>query len=73
MVWHIIFRYIGLLSKPFRDAFKDLEKVQMGIAGSEEAWRDCVYATDKELGSALGAMYIRTYFAADNPFSKVTF
>ena len=54
--------HVGSLSKPFRDAYRVLEKVQVGVAGGEEAWRECVVATDITIGPALGAMYIKETF-----------
>ncbi|CAL4079831.1 unnamed protein product, partial [Meganyctiphanes norvegica] len=62
VIWHMAKNYVGFLSRNFRDAAKDLEKAQMGVAGTEEVWRECVAATDAALGPALGAMYVRSAF-----------
>ncbi|KAK4304737.1 hypothetical protein Pmani_023335 [Petrolisthes manimaculis] len=62
LVWHGIRGYLGFLSRDFREAGRDLEKAEVGVAGAEAAWRECVAVTDASLGPALGAMFVRQAF-----------
>lgn len=62
LVWHGIRGYLGFLSREFREAGHDLERAEVGVVGTEAAWRECVVVTDASLGPALGAMYVRHAF-----------
>ncbi|CAL1541738.1 unnamed protein product [Lymnaea stagnalis] len=68
MLWHVVSEYVGLLSKPFRDAKKEFSEsmsVHMslsGLTGNDDPWHTCITDTDSVLGFALGALFVKETF-----------
>ncbi|XP_059158504.1 endothelin-converting enzyme homolog isoform X3 [Physella acuta] len=62
MLWHVVSDFASLLSKPFRDAKKELSETMTGLTGNDDAWHICITDTDSVLGFALGALFVRETF-----------
>jgi len=62
LVWQTVRSLTAFLSKPFRDAYKGLRKVLLGLEGHEEQWRYCVSDVNNAMGFAIGAMFVREVF-----------
>jgi predicted metalloendopeptidase len=61
--WHLVAVAAPALSKPFVE--EDFNFNQHVLQGTEEIlprWKRCVAATDRELGFALGQIYVKNYF-----------
>ena len=66
--WHVLNTKADLLSKPFRDAdFDFFEKTLRGVREQPARWKQCVGATDRALGEALGQKFVEVAFS---PASK---
>lgn len=61
-MWQTVRTFTTYLSKPFRNAYKNLHKALAGVEGNEEQWRSCVADTNTVMGFAVGAMYVREEF-----------
>ena len=66
MNWQLVKGMRGALSKKYQDAGKILEKALIGTEIHDERWRECVRDTDKTLGFAVGAMFIKNAFDGDS-------
>lgn len=44
----------------------DFKKILLGILSERSRWRDCVDWTNKRLGMAVGALFIRDNFSLDS-------
>ncbi|KYN10108.1 Endothelin-converting enzyme 1 [Trachymyrmex cornetzi] len=62
LVWQTVRSLTAFLSKPFRDAYKGLRKILLGLEGHEEQWRYCVDDVNNAMGFAIGAMFVREVF-----------
>ena len=51
-----------LLSKEFRDAHEELNKVLTGSKKSEDLWKRCMGESDDAIGMALGPLFIEKAF-----------
>ena len=61
--WHVVSWAAPELSSPFvNEAFDFNGKVLQGTEKIEERWKRCVGATDRQLGFALGRLYVEKYF-----------
>ncbi len=61
--WHLVSWAAPQLSSPFvNEAFDFRGKVLQGTEKIEERWQRCVGATDRQLGFALGRLYVEKYF-----------
>ena len=66
MNWQLVKGMRGALSKKYQDAGKILEKALIGTEIHDERWRECVRDTDKTLGFAVGAMFIKHAFDGES-------
>ncbi|XP_055864924.1 endothelin-converting enzyme homolog isoform X3 [Biomphalaria glabrata] len=71
MLWHIVNDFVGLLSKPFRDAKKEFTESMSGLTGNDDIWHTCITDTDSVLGYALGALFVKETFSGESK-AKVT-
>ncbi|XP_048513840.1 endothelin-converting enzyme homolog isoform X3 [Athalia rosae] len=62
LIWQTVRSLTAYLSKPFRDAYKGLNKALIGSEGGDEPWRYCVSDTNNVMGFAIGAMFVREVF-----------
>lgn len=62
MVWRVVSSMAPLLSKEFRDAHEELNKVLTGSKKSEDLWKRCMSETDGAIGMALGPLFIEKAF-----------
>ncbi len=61
--WHLVSWAAPQLSSPFvNEEFDFRGKVLQGTEKIEERWKRCVGATDRQLGFALGRLYVEKYF-----------
>lgn len=61
--WHLVSWAAPQLSSPFvNEEFDFRGKVLQGTERIEERWKRCVGATDRQLGFALGRLYVEKYF-----------
>ena len=61
--WHLVSWAAPQLSSPFvNEEFAFRGKVLQGTEKIEERWKRCVGATDRQLGFALGRLYVEKYF-----------
>jgi len=61
--WHLIAAAAPALSKPFVDeAFNFNQHILQGTQENQPRWKRCVMATDRQLGFALGQLYVKQYF-----------
>ena len=58
-------RAAGSLSKPFRDASFNFQKVLTGQKQQQPRWKLAVYSVDGGLGELLGQLYVEKYFTPD--------
>lgn len=47
----------------------DFKKILLGILNERSRWRDCVDWTNKRLGMAVGALFIRENFSLESKVS----
>uniref|UniRef100_A0A2C9LW01 Endothelin-converting enzyme 1 n=1 Tax=Biomphalaria glabrata TaxID=6526 RepID=A0A2C9LW01_BIOGL len=66
MLWHIVNDFVGLLSKPFRDAKKEFTESMSGLTGNDDIWHTCITDTDSVLGYALGALFVKETFSGES-------
>ncbi|MBS1875551.1 MAG: M13 family metallopeptidase [Acidobacteria bacterium] len=67
LTWQLLASKANLLPKAFRDA--DFDFFSHTLAGVREApprWKQCVQATDRALGEALGQKYVEAAFAGNS-------
>lgn len=62
MVWRVVSSMAPLLSKEFRDAHEELNKVLRGSKKAEDLWRRCMGETDEAIGMALAPLFIEKAF-----------
>lgn len=62
MVWRVVSSMAPLLSKEFRDAHEELNKVLRGSKKSEDLWKRCIGEADEAIGMALGSLFIEKAF-----------
>lgn len=60
--------FLPHLTGPYQQARLAFKKVLMGISTERNRWVQCVEWTNKKMGMAVGALFIRENF---NPDSKV--
>jgi putative endopeptidase len=61
--WHLVNSAAPWLSQPFVDEDFNLKgRVLQGTKELLPRWKRCVSATDRQLGEALGQIYVRKYF-----------
>ena len=61
--WHLVATAAPALSKPFVDeAFNFNQHILQGTQENLPRWKRCVMATDRQLGFALGQLYVKQYF-----------
>ena len=61
--WHLVNWAAPQLSSPFvNEEFAFRGKTLQGTEKIEERWKRCVGATDRQLGFALGRLYVEKYF-----------
>jgi putative endopeptidase len=61
--WHLIATAAPALSKPFVDeAFNFQQHILQGTEENLPRWKRCAMATDRQLGFALGQLYVKQYF-----------
>ena len=66
--WNVLSERAEVLPKPFRDAdFDFFQKTLRGVQEPQPRWKQCVTATDRALGEALGQKFIDVAFS---PASK---
>jgi putative endopeptidase len=64
--WHLINSSAGLLSDPFvRENFAFNDRILRGSKEIRPRWKRCTAATDRQLGEALGQVYVQKYFPAE--------
>lgn len=64
--WSIIAETLPLLSKDFRAAITELDKVAYGTPEESLRWDDCVALSLQMVPQIVGAMYIREYFTKES-------
>jgi len=65
--WHIVDAAAPYLSKPFvEEDFRFNRQFLSGAKEMEPRWKRCVQATDRDLGDALGHLYVEKAFGADS-------
>ena len=62
VMWHAVNGLVSTLSRPFRDALRDLKKALMGGEGETIRWRDCIDDTTNTFGYAMGGLFVKTHF-----------
>jgi predicted metalloendopeptidase len=61
--WHLINTAAGLLSDPFvQENFAFNDRILRGSKEIRPRWKRCTAATDRQLGEALGQVYVQKYF-----------
>jgi putative endopeptidase len=61
--WHLIHRSAGLLSEAFvQENFAFNNRILTGAKEIRPRWKRCTAATDRQLGEALGQVYVQKYF-----------
>ncbi len=61
--WHLVNATAPALSAPFvSEDFFFYRKVLQGTEKLQERWQRCVVSTDRQLGFALGRLYVEKYF-----------
>ncbi len=61
--WHLINRSAGLLSDSFvQENFAFNDRILRGSKEIRPRWKRCTAATDRQLGEALGQVYVQEYF-----------
>lgn len=67
LVWHVLLTDVDLLPSQFRDAnFEFFGKTLRGAKQMPARWKQCVEATDRSLGEALGQKYVEVAFSGDS-------
>ncbi len=62
--WHLVHAAAPSLSQPFVDAnFAFYSGVMRGVTAQQPRWKRCVTATDRNLGEALGQLYVQAAFS----------
>lgn len=61
--WHVVHAAAKALSSKFvEEDFDFFSRTLLGTREMQPRWKRCVQATDRDLGFALGKLYIRDYF-----------
>jgi len=64
--WMVLSTSASVLSKPFADEAFDFQgRYLSGIREQQERWKRCAESTDRTLGEALGAEYVKTKFTPE--------
>jgi len=63
--WHVARATSPALSAPFVEEDFRFQRVLTGAKEILPRWRRCLEATDRSLGDALGAVYVKTYFTPE--------
>jgi endothelin-converting enzyme/putative endopeptidase len=67
LTWHYVSAYAPTLSKPFVDEnFDFYSRYLTGAKELQPRWKQCVQATDRQLGDALGQKYVAMAFAGQS-------
>lgn len=62
--WHLVHSAAPALSQPFVDAnFAFYSGVMRGVTAQQPRWKRCVTSTDRNLGDALGQLYVQVAFS----------
>jgi putative endopeptidase len=70
--WQVARAASPLLSPPFVDEDFRFQRVLSGAAEMLPRWRRALEATDRSLGEALGAVYVKTYFTPETKTRTLT-
>jgi len=64
--WHLVSDRAPYLSKAFVDAdFAFYSKYLRGVVAQRPRWKRCVHMVDRDLGEALGQVFVKKTFGAD--------
>lgn len=64
LIWHELAGNASLLSRPFREeAFQFDQRTLTGVKEMPARWKQCVTATDRALGEALGQKFVQVAFS----------
>ncbi len=67
LTWHVLQSEANLLPKPFREAnFEFFGKALQGAKEMPARWKQCVQASDRALGEALGQQFVKVAFAGSS-------
>jgi endothelin-converting enzyme/putative endopeptidase len=67
LMWHVLTRNAELLPKAFREEdFQFFERTLRGRKEMPPRWKDCVQATDRALGEALGQKFVEVAFSGSS-------
>lgn len=67
LIWHELESNASLLSRPFRDeAFQFDQHTLNGVKEMPARWKQCVAATDRALGEALGQKFVQVAFSGES-------
>ncbi|OXA51530.1 Membrane metallo-endopeptidase-like 1 [Folsomia candida] len=69
VVWRVLMEFTAYLVDKFQDTKIEFRQVLMGVTSERHRWHQCVEWTNKKLGMALGALFIRDNF---DPTAKET-
>jgi endothelin-converting enzyme/putative endopeptidase len=69
--WQTILELAPTLNKKFVDTSFELDKALSGTPELEPRWKRCVNSTDRAMGEALGAAYVKREFSADGKRDSV--
>ncbi|XP_077998667.1 endothelin-converting enzyme homolog [Glandiceps talaboti] len=62
MIWHVMEKYLQYLSINFRNVLDTVHQELTGTSSTGESWRQCVIMADRDIGMALGALYVKRKF-----------
>lgn len=68
VLWRLVLDMTPHLSRNFQASRHEFQKVLLGIQSDRNRWNLCIDWTNKRLGMAVGALFIKENF---NPESKV--
>ncbi|MFY9720488.1 MAG: M13 family metallopeptidase, partial [Candidatus Cybelea sp.] len=64
--WHLVHAYALALPRPFYDAnFAFYSTTMQGITQPQPRWKECAYRVDRNLGEALGQLYVAKTFSPE--------
>ncbi len=67
LTWHLLQSKANVLPKPFRDAeFDFFSHTLGGVREMPARWKQCVQATDRALGEALGQKFVEVAFSGNS-------
>ncbi|CAG0916983.1 unnamed protein product [Notodromas monacha] len=62
VVWHLIKELMGVMPDGYQEVLAEFKRSLLGINAHRGLWKTCVDITNKRMGMAVGAMYIRETF-----------